>query len=103
MEAPLQRAGCHDGIVGVVGAPKRHAYALVKGLDQDDLLLIDPEVMGLKSVTYDQLSAGYSLFVLFNDRTQAADKQQIGNLLMYGTDAVSADKFSLLRSAPGSV
>jgi|GEM_PF-5459366 len=59
-----------------------HAYAIVKGLDEDDLLLVDPEVMDLKSIDYDQLSSNYSLFVLFNDRRQAGEKQEISELLM---------------------
>ena len=60
-----------------------HAYAIVKGLEQDDLLLIDPEVMNVKSIDYELLSANYSLFVLFNDQRQAAQKEEIAELLMF--------------------
>lgn len=65
-----------------------HAYAIIKGGEQDELLLVDPEVMNVKSVDYDLLSANYSLFVLFNDRRQAAQKQEIVELLT--CDSVSA-------------
>lgn len=58
-----------------------HAYAIIKGLEPEDLVLVDPEVMNVKSVDYELLSANYSLFVLFNDRRQAAQKQEIAELL----------------------
>lgn len=73
-----------------------HAYTIIKGLEGDDLVLIDPEVMRVKSVDYDQLCSNYSLFVVFNDMKQAGDKQGIGELLL------SEPRTVLTRSKSGS-
>src|SRR5215210_801322 len=75
----LRSAGFSDNeVFASVGCLKgfhlirMHAYAIIKNMDQDHLLIIDPEIMSVKSVDYDHLSANYSLFVLFNDQTQAS-------------------------------
>src|SRR5215204_4283958 len=84
----LRSAGfSHHEVFASVGCLKgfhlirMHAYAIIKNMDQDQLLIIDPEIMSVKSVDYDHLSANYSLFVLFNDQTQASDKQGMRSLL----------------------